>query len=136
MSLYYIPMKYFETNDKYIINLYNDYLFLKYYETEVLNDLQSYKPNVYNNFSFDNLANAMDRIKTYLNKNEYNRYLNIIKSSRTLFRLCGYTMYYRSCNEYDYYLSKHFFHKLLSLIKHELYQHLNSSKQRLKLYID
>jgi len=60
----------FETTDDELIEMYEDYLFLKYYKEHVIDD-------IYNNVIKHNMNKGKEFFKKFYNPIEYNRFKNL-----------------------------------------------------------
>lgn len=69
----------FETKKREIIEMYNDYLFLKYYKKNVINDINK-------NVEIDCKYEKIKVIETLLNKFEFDEYIKILNKYVDLFK--------------------------------------------------
>ena len=127
-------MKYFETDNEEIIKLYNDYRWLKYYKSEVLNDIQTQ----YDNYDFLSTGLSQEQaedkifknIYSYLNKTEYKYYLQIIENHTDLGnKYSKYINWYARADKIDQLVDTCFIKFTIRMIKYEIL-HLFGRKRK------
>ena len=71
----------FKTDDNEIIQMYNDYLFLKYYKTNIIEDMESNLIKLYpasSGHDKDEVLEIIDKFSPLYNNFEYSKYKSIV----------------------------------------------------------